>query len=109
MTGFAAGFTPNILPGICAGFVGWRSTGRGLDGWRMLLWITEAAALKPPDPKFIELLKSFKQEFPMLRPHCALNKYRPHRKMQANDRWLLRRVKGDLLRHIESLQTLREP
>lgn len=49
-------------------------------GFREIWWycIDEPPIEQATDPKFIKLLRSFKQEFPMLRPHCALNKYRPH-------------------------------
>ena len=51
MTGFAAGFTHNILPGLFFGLIGLRSPERDLDARRMLLSITEAAVFKPPDPE----------------------------------------------------------
>ena len=32
--------------------------------------------------------------------------YESHRRMSAGDRWLLRKIKGELLRHVEKLQRL---
>jgi hypothetical protein len=48
-------------------------------GYKEIWWycIDEPSVERATDPKFIEMLKSHKQRFPMLRPHCALNVYRP--------------------------------
>ena len=48
-------------------------------GYKEIWWycIDEPTVERATDPKFVERLKSYNERFPMLRPHCALNHYRP--------------------------------
>ena len=39
--------------------------------------IDEPSIEQAMDPAFVEMLKSYRKRFPMLRPHAALSKYRP--------------------------------
>ena len=48
-------------------------------GFKEIWWycIDEPSVERATDPKFVEMLKSYTEKYPMLRPHCALNVYRP--------------------------------